>query len=103
MKISKQRLRQIIMEELQNVEEAYTQRPHGGLQWNSDQSPGHMTARSAKELFIQMRRERAVVLSRDESIAAATWIDRTWQEWDTYKDARIALDRWIETRGQVES
>ena len=83
MKLTKQRLRQIITEELERVEEFGSAR--GGTYSN-------VTAMSAKRIFDQLKTQgRNRSLTRGDEMDVQDFIDNNISSWSTSRDVKDAI------------
>jgi len=105
MKITKQRLKEIIREELSSIGEGYDPHhpgydvlPGGGLV-RQKQARG-MNAAMAKRLFQQIAMDEGDYLSRAERIRAMMWIDKNWSQWETRQEVEEAIKQWLAAGGE---
>jgi hypothetical protein len=103
MKITKQRLKEIIKEEVKSWSDGYESLPGGGLRWAGSAKRGApLDQGGTKKLFLQMKNELGLRLSADEQFAAMTWIRDNWRQWETRPEAEEAIRQWLESGGSIE-
>jgi len=93
MKLTKNRLRQIIIEEIQRVDERVGGAGHG---YNDRGAHGHgvenVTPMSAKQIFDQLKTQsRNRSLTRGDELDAQNFIDDNISSWSTSRDVKDAI------------
>ena len=99
MKITKQRLEEIIREELDEVlkdlaGKGYVAIP-GGLRWVGRDPEKFPSAASTKKMFLKLAAEQQLKLSPSARIRAMMWVDRNWQKMTSRAKAESEIKSYL--------